>query len=360
MGEITFYQKNFPDDIKSMRMDHSDLPDVQGTTFAKGVITDFEKIKNDPIQVKSRVKVKVSGNESQDYIPIFFHPKPQYWDDEDGGKLATDFNEDGKYFEKAWMSFRCGDEVVVMVRKNFETGKPEPFAVIGFADGVPRIGENIIKRECAVTLSDSDRQVIRFDCLKQKYHYDYDNDVWLEYGPDGADLQLLKESEMVTNLNGNRSATWSATSGYLPDQWIEYTSADGYFYWDGTVWRFECYSFLTVGTDLSLTTEDDIYVNEFIIPVGPILYLVQVLSAIVSRKERQYTWEGCKWIGPYGTVLAGIYFVGGQADSYEDLPDQWQTINIKDVVCKAGVYSPELVDLIRNGTKKNPGDQYDS
>ena len=37
------------------------------------------------------------------------------------------------------MSFRCDDEVVVMLKDG------EPAAVVGFADGVPRIGENLIR-----------------------------------------------------------------------------------------------------------------------------------------------------------------------------------------------------------------------
>lgn len=138
---ITYFQK-YPlsgDDqsgAKSMRIDHPDFGDVSKTTYSKGVITDFEKIQDDPIQVKSRVKVKIEGEEESDYIPIFYHPKILYWDGpgDPPVPLATDFNAEGKYFERAWMSFRGGDEVAVMLQKG------TPVAVIGFADGVPRIG----------------------------------------------------------------------------------------------------------------------------------------------------------------------------------------------------------------------------
>ena len=36
------------------------------------------------------------------------------------------------------MSFRCGDEVIVMLQDGV------PVAVLGHADGVPRVGEDLI------------------------------------------------------------------------------------------------------------------------------------------------------------------------------------------------------------------------
>ena len=121
----------------SYRIDHPDFGDVYKTTYVKGVITDFEVTSFYCFRVKSMVKVSGDWGESG-YIPLFYHPKPQFWDDPNGN-LATDYNAAGGYFEKAWMSFRIGDEVVVMLKEG------KPVAVVGFADGVPRIGENLIK-----------------------------------------------------------------------------------------------------------------------------------------------------------------------------------------------------------------------
>ena len=123
----------------SWRVDHPDFGDVAKTTFAKGVITDFEKVNDNPLVVKSRVKVQVEGAEESDFIPIFFCPKKKYWDSDPSLDDAQDFNQDGGYFEGAWMSFRVDDEVAVMLQKG------NPVAVLGFADGEPKVGEAIIK-----------------------------------------------------------------------------------------------------------------------------------------------------------------------------------------------------------------------
>lgn len=134
MADLTATEK-YPD---SWRLDHPDFSDVHKTTFSKGVVKDFQKIQDDPLQVAPMVKVEVEGQES-DFIPIFFHPKKLYWDDPD--YKATDFNQAKNYFEKAWMSFRGDDEVVVMLREG------KPYAVMGFADGVPRLGEALFQIE---------------------------------------------------------------------------------------------------------------------------------------------------------------------------------------------------------------------
>lgn len=133
------------DAAKSMRINYADWGDVYKGDIAIGVISDFEVIQEDPFQVNSRVKVKIGGGEESEFIPLFYHPKAKYWDDEEKDILATDFDEINKFFKQAWMSFRCGDEAVVKLRPTEEGGELKPYAVIGFADGVPRIGENIIK-----------------------------------------------------------------------------------------------------------------------------------------------------------------------------------------------------------------------
>jgi len=148
MAELVIKEK-YPN---SWRIDHPDFGDVCRTTFAKGVIKDFKKVSEDPLEVTSLVKVEVDGEEFEDYIPIFYHPRAHYWDhwdpDAEEGEetqLATEFNEDEdkQYFEKAWMSFRGGDEVVVMLKATIEEPELKPVAVMGFADGVPRLGESL-------------------------------------------------------------------------------------------------------------------------------------------------------------------------------------------------------------------------
>jgi hypothetical protein len=115
----------------SWRIDHPCLEDVGKTTYALGVITGFNKIFSDPLVVTSQVKVTIDGVESG-LLPLFYHPKAQYWD-------PHSQTLGGEFHEKAWMSFRIGDEVMVMLREG------APVAVLGFADGKPRIGEDIIK-----------------------------------------------------------------------------------------------------------------------------------------------------------------------------------------------------------------------
>jgi hypothetical protein len=170
--------EKYPD---SRRLDHPDFADVAATTYAKGVITEFEQTGDDPIRVESRVKVQVEATESAKFIPLFYHPKAQYWDD---GGLATAYNNAG-YFEKAWMSFRGDDEVAVMLKEG------EPVAVMGFADGVPRIGEEVLQFETV--------DPFRWRMSKDE-HYPSEN------GPDGLSLGLLQEAELISDESGEESS----------------------------------------------------------------------------------------------------------------------------------------------------------
>lgn len=121
----------------SLRLDHPDFGDVHKTVYAKGIIKEFAKISDDPLKAKSMVTVDIAAKGLSDFIPLFYHPKPEYWNNQDG--TTTVFNQEGKYFEKAWMSFRTEDEVQVMLREG------KPYAVLGFADGVPRVGEDVFQ-----------------------------------------------------------------------------------------------------------------------------------------------------------------------------------------------------------------------
>ncbi|MFA5381968.1 MAG: hypothetical protein WC356_02295 [Candidatus Micrarchaeia archaeon] len=121
----------------SYRINHSDFADVCKTTYAKGVIGDggdgstaFYWENNLPTSIIIWSSVKVEGDWGvSDYIPLFYHSRPHYWDV--SGALATDFNNN------ALLSFRCGDEVKVLLQDGI------PQYVMGFYDGIPRVGENI-------------------------------------------------------------------------------------------------------------------------------------------------------------------------------------------------------------------------
>jgi hypothetical protein len=144
------------------RLDFPDFSSVCKTTFAKGVITEFKEseaepetlqwfervyetvwpyghtdtdFENDDIAaIVSMVKVEIEGVGESEFIPLFYHPKAEFWDDEDPRLsepvLATDFDEEQGCFKQAWQSFRVDDEVAVMLKEGV------PVAVIGFADAI--------------------------------------------------------------------------------------------------------------------------------------------------------------------------------------------------------------------------------
>lgn len=277
-----------------MRIDHPDFGNVLRCTYAKGVITDFELAKNedgsdktDPFTVISKVKVRIGDEDESDFIPLFFHPKAQYWDDDPdvNGELgpikATDFNAENKYFEKAWMSFRGGDEVAVLMRATEDDPELKPFAVIGFADGVPRIGEHIVKvsyetlhylEDIKIYVGGTEPPVIweeiyvnylpgqhfRYlrmyeyeDCAvpltNRKYNYygDLDED---KLGPDETSLRLL--TEITNSINDLNTTTIEDTYWTVP---------------------------------ILITTHN--YYTRYAIPVGAILFVIEYLwyYAIVDQ-----------------------------------------------------------------------------
>jgi len=200
----------YPD---SYRLDHPNFGDVAKTTFAKGIITDFEKVSDNPLAVKSRVKVQVEGAGESDFIPLFFHPKPQYWDDPgDESHKATDFNQDGGYFEVAWMSFRVDDEVVVMLQKG------NPVAVLGFTDGKPKVGEAIVK---------VGGYTYGGDTVGDAYYQAPTQprpDIINGIGPDGTPLNLTEEAQYYPGGGSTPSIDlgtyygWSGGNTYIKQQ----------------------------------------------------------------------------------------------------------------------------------------------
>jgi len=156
---------------ESYRLDHPNFGSVLKTDFKKAKIIEVKKLQDDPMKMDALVKVEGVA----DYLPLFFHPKKQYWDSPEGVK-AQDFDPEQKLFKRAWMSFRAGDEVAVIYQEG------EPVAVIGFADGVPRVGENIFKVEVSEGTVNVDT---------------HDTNKFGEKGPDGLGLGLLKECKPI-------------------------------------------------------------------------------------------------------------------------------------------------------------------
>lgn len=126
--------------------------------------------------MQSLVKVTDDAWGESDFIPLFYAPKKQFWDLPD--HQATDFNQDGLYYENAWMSFQGGDEVQVLL----EEGVPK--AVLGFLKDGPRIGENVFKFTCKT-----------FGGQQRPDYWIQGNNQWKAYdggatGPDGLNLHL--------------------------------------------------------------------------------------------------------------------------------------------------------------------------
>lgn len=163
------------------RLDHPDFSDVYRTSFGKGTIVELkrgEDIWQDTeglVKLESMARVEIGGRQT-DYLPIFYKPKEQYWDLGDLG--ATDFDDSQKCYKTAWMSFRPGDEVVVLL---FE-GRPG--FILGFADHYPRIGENVIKFDYNGTVN-----CFRIFPERQLFYH--------ETGPDGRQLDLTVKAKII-------------------------------------------------------------------------------------------------------------------------------------------------------------------
>jgi hypothetical protein len=251
MTELAVVEK-YPD---SRRIDHPDFPTVCQVSYAKGKITDFKRPAVDnpdnPFRVESMVKVEIEGVGESDFIPLFYHPRKQYWDTED--HKAQDINQDEKYFENAWMSFRVDDEVKVML----QDGKP--FAVVGFLDGIPRIGEDVIRAVAQSVAS------ARMSILEK-----YDGD----QGPDGLDLGLTLEAELINEKESDfkqlatlyKTASFSLVSTYKSD-----VGENSFLKWNRlytTFWE------VVSGSNTFLETkEKDL---TFLAKVGPILYYIKI------------------------------------------------------------------------------------
>ena len=193
-GDLTAIEKR----PKSFRLNLADAKVVYENTEAKGTITEFQKDDSNPsvVKVKSMIKVQVEGYGESDYIPLWFCPQKKYWDTSEGADDAQDFNQDGMYYENAWMSFRGGDEVKVLMQYD-DSGNPTPKAVMGFFDNIPLVGENSIK----LFIQDFDGGNKRNVYLPLNTGINVSPDP--EKGPDGISLNLTKEVLRFTDIAGD-------------------------------------------------------------------------------------------------------------------------------------------------------------
>ena len=283
---LTTFEK-YPD---SWRLDHPDFQDVKKTGFAKGVITEIKMDWSNHgfVNVTSLAKVKVDGVES-DFIPLCFCPKKDYWDTDEAGSEAhpsQQFNEEGKYYENAWMSFRAGDEVVVMLQAPTPDAALKPVAVLAFADNIPREGESILK-----IVGPQETNYIQCTNRDPK---DYTKMFYSgkEVGPDGKSLKLVKQAECILdksyeNVGKDGDWTWpfnkpSGNSEFDP-------LGEGKFYivydWMNTLVSVEpgvlatmTYNFTRTGlfkNQKSINNKERITVRHYLLSVGPMLYFFQ-------------------------------------------------------------------------------------
>lgn len=309
--------------------------EVYNTTYKKGVIKEFAKLRDDPIKVAPRVRVEIDGNKS-DFIPIFFKPKQQYWDTD--AERTTQLNEVQKYYETSWQSFRCDDEVIVQCYKN------QPAAVVGFYDGIPRIGESLIKIEASTVQTSTLAQVFLHSAKQDFYKSEQ------EVGPDGEPLKLLKNCELIYQEESTKTLTYylnhEGDPDYKPEWWeysIDYceTSSHAWSEVGDSIAGEKSYNPLggftqgfSQGTRIGSTTTvvrrypkvKFKYVgrtHHYLCVVGPILYVIQILSMVEPEKNPSFadydkisnssSYEG-KWSYDQVMVILGFPPAWGEPD----------------------------------------------
>ena len=214
--------------------------------------------------MESMVKVKGPWGES-DYIPLCYHPKKLYWDG--AGVLAQDFDAVTGAFKQAWMSFRVDDEVAVMLKEGV------PVAVVGFADGVPRIGEAAWTVKAANT-------TVSWNILGNPNN-------WLTVGPDGLDLGLKLKSEKFFSKTDPEYLTSDPANSYNIVYWTMLAMDNTYLLpyedqklmlWPYIV-RFT-YDYLSFGP---------MYYEYYYTIIGPLLFRIRTIHGITSTAKNMIT-----------------------------------------------------------------------
>jgi hypothetical protein len=319
----------------SRRLDFPAFSDVCKTSFVKGTITDFQRpehippadriaagnpyidLEGDPFKVESMVKVRTEEAGDSDFIPIFYHPREDFWDDPVGDVKAQDYDQEKGFFKKAWMSFRVGDEVVVMVQEGVAK------AVLGFADGMPRIGEDVFSLEVSgavnsgywggnngalatnpYLISPSKAQESVADAGWSTTNPCFTGG-WTLPDKDPADLdyKLLQQAEKASSA--------IEVQNNDKDQPFPRWQLVDYFPWDPG-------GFYPTGR-LHFRSIENVYrckVTVWIVVVGPIVYAIYGASEDVSARYTYYiahSEEGGDsdgspiWLGPYVPVIPNEY-----------------------------------------------------
>ena len=287
-------------------LDHPSFGDVNLTEYKKGVISDFKV--DDPSSIAgtihSLVKIDLDGGGQSDWLPLFYRPKALYWDDPSGTPLATDYNESDKCYEKAWMAFRCGDEVRVMQRKGV------PYAVVGFWEGPPRIGEDIVRCEYENGRGGPHSFYFRSSTNNRflgltNPSSDNEYDVELS-GPEEKPLNLRTEIKPIVAFNKTVVTPLHNTTNNMNDV--------------GGVLVYSQYA----------GNNSNYFIHEWRIPVGPILHIIQVISVYQYRIEVDNTgWHDI------GSSPPGYTF----SNPIEGLPGYYATLTTESYdVITLGMY----------------------
>jgi hypothetical protein len=143
----------------SYRLNYDDFSEVFRGPFVAGTIKAINSVLQQSVEGGTGqlelfaypvVTVTVNGTDYEN-IPLFYCPKKEYWDLPSTASFdlqahqAQDFDSKKNYYYNAWMSFRKGDEVLVVCQTNEDGGNLTPYAVLGFVDRVPRPGEDIVQ-----------------------------------------------------------------------------------------------------------------------------------------------------------------------------------------------------------------------
>jgi len=431
----------------SRRLDHPNFRDVYKTTFAKGVITDFKRpehippqeriavsegtyidLEGDPFLVESMVKVEVEGlGETEDFIPIFAQPKKEFWDDplvdksgvpflteygqnepEQGENKATDWDEETGAYKKAWQSFRCGDEVVVMLKEN------EPVAVVGFADGVPRIGEDVFSLETTgspvggywgtgyafespykISPSRAQRTVATYHWRTFNATFFPEGVDWTlpEKGPDGLDYKLLQKAEKAESgieilLNSLDQPfprwqevtyfPWDPPEGIYPSGKLHFRSIENIYYCKISVWIVVVGAivYAIYGASQNIDSRYTYYIAHYDrdgsaegnnpIQLGPYTPDIVNENNHVVEEFTQWTWppDGGGWGEDEWNAWYEFWLVHRNArgapmgqptwnyeldplkpENPEHEPTDIQRLHF--FMVKAGIYTPELVEKIK-------------
>ncbi len=351
--------KNGTDNEVSYRLDHPHFQSVCKTKYAKGTIIDFYKISDNPLSVKSLVKVRVGDISYDQWVPIFYEPRDMYWDDDES--KAKEFDESNKFFKKAWMSFRGGDEVVVLMEYDIDDSVYYPKYVIGFYDNYPRTGENLFKYKTVDYSGKVGNRVVYVNTMDYSIYgiLDDENDM----GPDGKEIVLDEKCiQCITDIKQPYKyrfylSGWIGGYNYcLPGM--------GKIEVKPNVWCCEDYNLYVWFLGEKYEHNDSSFIfKEYMFVIGPKLYVLQIIGTYMNVSFSRY-WE---YYLPYPCLEVpenlDSRYIRGEYDSDNEVGSKIGLspalivkniytsydvfrYGIDDVNLYAGIYTPELADKV--------------